>query len=191
MPVASACAPAKPYRQGDAHADPAPGSPAPARSKLYNPRHPERTVLYRAVAGHLQTWLALSGAGQVDGQGDQQPPLTYVVSGRKPLFLKNCRSQNSELAVVFSNCHARKGSGVHFRGRHARCCVFRARVAPDFCNPVVKKGLRPRFATRPACRSCLGRHSSSSSSRALARVATGLLQCGGYFLPPRPVQHNA
>ena len=78
MPVASACAPAKPYRQGDAHADPAPGSPAPARSKLYNPRHPERTVLYRAVAGHLQTWLALFSAGQVDGQGDQQPPVTYV-----------------------------------------------------------------------------------------------------------------
>ena len=86
MPVASACAPAKPYRHAGPYADPQPRSPAPARSKLYNPRHPERTVLYRAVAGHLQTWLALSGAGQVDGQGDQQPPLTYVVPDRELPF---------------------------------------------------------------------------------------------------------
>lgn len=41
------------------------------KRKLDNPRHPERTVLYRAVAGHLQTWLALLGAEQFDGPGDQ------------------------------------------------------------------------------------------------------------------------
>ena len=38
-------------------ADPQPRSPAPARSKLYNPHHPERTVLYRAVAGHSEKRL--------------------------------------------------------------------------------------------------------------------------------------
>ncbi len=43
MPVASACAPAKPYRHAGPCADLHPRSPAPARSKLYNPRHPERT----------------------------------------------------------------------------------------------------------------------------------------------------
>jgi hypothetical protein len=78
MPVASACAPAKPYRHAGPCADLQPRSPAAARSKLYNPRHPERTVLYRAVAGHLQTWLALFSAGQFDGPGDQHRPPTYV-----------------------------------------------------------------------------------------------------------------
>ena len=102
--------------------------------------------------------------------------LFYIVPGRKPLFLKNYRPQNSGLEVVFWNCHARKGSGVHFRGRHARCCVFRARVAPEFCNPVVKKGVRPRLATRPACRSCLGQHSSSSASRALVAGVNQFMQ---------------
>ncbi len=78
MPVASACAPAKPYRHAGPCADPQPRSPAAARSRLYNPRHPERTVLYRAVAGHLQTRLALTSTGQFDGQGDQHPPPAYV-----------------------------------------------------------------------------------------------------------------
>ena len=78
MPVASARAPTKPYRHAGFHADPDPLPPAAARSKLYNPRHPERTVLYRAVAAHLETWLALSSAGQFDGQGDQRTPAAYV-----------------------------------------------------------------------------------------------------------------
>ena len=38
---------------------------------------------------------------------------------QKTPVLKNGRPQNSEFAVVFWNCHARKGSGVHFLGRHA------------------------------------------------------------------------
>ncbi len=78
MPVARACAPAKPYRHAGPCADPQPRSPAAARSKRYNPRHPERMLLYRAVAGHLESGLALSGAGQFDGQGDPHPPPTYV-----------------------------------------------------------------------------------------------------------------
>jgi len=27
---------------------------------LYNPRHPERTLLYQTVAEHYQTWLELA-----------------------------------------------------------------------------------------------------------------------------------
>ncbi len=30
--------------------------PAAAKSKLYNPRHPERTLLYQTVAEHFETW---------------------------------------------------------------------------------------------------------------------------------------
>ena len=80
MPVAIARAPAKPYRHAGPHADPCPISSAAtkSKSKLYNPRHPERSVLYRTVAAHFETWLALSGAGQFDGQGDHHTVLPSV-----------------------------------------------------------------------------------------------------------------
>lgn len=64
MPVATARAPLTPYQRTAYHANPGLRSLAPAKSKLYNPRHPERTVRYRTVAGHLETWLALSSAGR-------------------------------------------------------------------------------------------------------------------------------
>ena len=38
--------------------------------KLYNPRHPERTLLYHTVAEHYETWLDLARAGQSGGLGD-------------------------------------------------------------------------------------------------------------------------
>ncbi|URD45713.1 hypothetical protein M6G63_28090 (plasmid) [Pseudomonas sp. BYT-5] len=45
---------------------------ATSKPKLYNPRHPERTLLYQTVAEHYETWLELASAGQFDGQG--RPP---------------------------------------------------------------------------------------------------------------------
>lgn len=39
--------------------------------QLYNPRHPEHTVLYQTVAEHFETWLELASAGQFDGQGGE------------------------------------------------------------------------------------------------------------------------
>jgi hypothetical protein len=46
--------------------------------KLYNPRHPERTLLYQTVCEHYETWLDLASAGQFDGQGDHYTPKPYV-----------------------------------------------------------------------------------------------------------------
>ena len=54
------------------------GGPAGAKPKLYNPRHPERTLLYQTVAEHFETWLELASAGQFDGQGDHRTPKPYV-----------------------------------------------------------------------------------------------------------------
>lgn len=54
---------------------PAASKPKP---KLYNPRHPERTLLYQTVAEHYETWLDLAGAGQFDGQGDHHAPKPYM-----------------------------------------------------------------------------------------------------------------
>ena len=52
--------------------------PATAKPKLYNPRHPECTLLYQTVAEHYQTWLDLASAGQFDGQGDRRTPKPHV-----------------------------------------------------------------------------------------------------------------
>ena len=40
-----------------------------AKPKLYNPRHPERTLLYQTIAEHFETWHELASAGQFDGRG--------------------------------------------------------------------------------------------------------------------------
>jgi hypothetical protein len=54
------------------------GGPALSKPKLYNPRHPERTLLYQTIAQHFETWHELASAGQFDGQGDHHTPKTYV-----------------------------------------------------------------------------------------------------------------
>ena len=51
---------------------------AGAKPKLYNPRHPERTLLYQTIAEHYETWLELACSGQFDGQGDHHTPKPYV-----------------------------------------------------------------------------------------------------------------
>ena len=52
--------------------------PAWAKPKLYNPRHPERTLFYQTIAEHFETWHALASAGQFDGQGDRHTPKAFV-----------------------------------------------------------------------------------------------------------------
>jgi hypothetical protein len=54
------------------------GGQAGAKAKLYNPRHPERTLLYQTIAEHFETWFELASAGQFYGQGDHHTPKPYV-----------------------------------------------------------------------------------------------------------------
>ena len=54
------------------------GGPAGAKPKLYNPRHPERTLLYQTIAEHFETWHQLASCGQFDGQGDHHTPKPFV-----------------------------------------------------------------------------------------------------------------
>ena len=63
-------------RPAQQHSHPHAG--ASTQSKLYNPRHPERTLLYCTVAAHFETWLELASVGQFDGQGDHHTPSSYV-----------------------------------------------------------------------------------------------------------------
>jgi hypothetical protein len=73
---------------------------------LYNPRHPERTLLYQTVAEHYETWLDLASAGQYDGLGDHHTPKPYV----RKAFAKylECGIFAHDFLVAFS-C---KGRGV-------------------------------------------------------------------------------
>ncbi len=52
--------------------------PTTSKLTLYNPRHPERTLLYQTVAEHYESWLELASAGQFDGQGDYRTPKPFV-----------------------------------------------------------------------------------------------------------------
>ena len=54
------------------------GATAGAKPKLYNPRHPERTLLYQTIAENFETWFELASAGQFDGQGDHHTPKPFV-----------------------------------------------------------------------------------------------------------------
>ena len=54
------------------------GGPAGAKPKLYNPRHPERTLLYQTIAEHFETWHELASCGQFDGQDDHHTPKPFV-----------------------------------------------------------------------------------------------------------------
>jgi len=51
---------------------------ATAAPQLYQGRHPEQSLLYRTIAAHFETWLALASSGQFDGQGDLHTPPAYV-----------------------------------------------------------------------------------------------------------------
>jgi len=81
MHAATAQSHVKPH----SHQQPGPRTPAAesasaakSKPKLYNPRHPERTLLYRTVCEHFETWLELCSSGQFDGQGDHHTPSAYV-----------------------------------------------------------------------------------------------------------------
>ena len=52
------------------------GGQAGAKAKLYNPRHPERTLLDQTIAEHFETWFELASAGQFDGQGAPRSPMS-------------------------------------------------------------------------------------------------------------------
>ena len=43
--------------------------PTPSQPKCYNPRHPERTLLYQTVAEHYETWHDLASAGRASQLG--------------------------------------------------------------------------------------------------------------------------
>jgi hypothetical protein len=60
------------------HSHPHAGGQSGGRPKLYNPRHPERTLFYQTIAEHFETWHALARAGQFDGQSDHHTPKPYV-----------------------------------------------------------------------------------------------------------------
>ena len=111
----------------------------PQPTKAYNPRHPERTLLYRTVAEHFETWFELASAGQFDGQGDHHTPPAYVEKAfRKYLecgifahgFARaRCDDSGHDFLVAFSckgrgvcpSCNTRRMAEAADSGLHRRC----------------------------------------------------------------------
>jgi hypothetical protein len=60
------------------HAHSHAGGQAGTKSKLYNPRPPERMLLYQTIDEHFETWFELASADQFDDQGDHHTPRPYV-----------------------------------------------------------------------------------------------------------------
>jgi hypothetical protein len=92
---------------------------AGAKPKLYNPRHPERTLLYQTIAEHFETWHELASAGQFDGQGDHHTPKPYVrqalsqVSGLRHLRARLCPGLGSDdCGHDYFVAYSCKGRGV-------------------------------------------------------------------------------
>ncbi len=115
VPQAAVCRP----HARHATVRPVQGQAAPKQAPaLYQARHPEQSLFYRTIAGHVETWLALASSGQFDGQGDQHTPAPYVESAfRKYLecgifaygFARaRCDACGHDFLVAFS-C---KGRGV-------------------------------------------------------------------------------
>ena len=46
---------------------------AGAKPKLCNPRHSERTLLYKTIDEHFETWFELASAGRFDGYPIAKP----------------------------------------------------------------------------------------------------------------------
>jgi hypothetical protein len=80
MHTATAQSHAKPHwHQHQGLRTPAAAQSASAvKPKLYNPRHPERSLRCRTIAQHFETWLELASCGQFDSQGDHHTPKAYV-----------------------------------------------------------------------------------------------------------------
>jgi hypothetical protein len=68
-------------RQAHSYPHPNAGAQANSKPRLYNPRHPERTLLYQTIAEHFETWLELASSGQFDGQGDHHTPEGRCATG--------------------------------------------------------------------------------------------------------------
>ena len=58
---------------------------AVAKPKLFNPRHPERTLLYQTIAEHFETWHELASAGQFDPRATITPKSYVSQAFRKHL----------------------------------------------------------------------------------------------------------
>lgn len=105
---------------------------------LYQARHPEQSLLYRTIADHFETWLALASNGQFDGQGDMHTPAPYVETAfRKYLEcgifaygFARCDACGQDFLVAFS-C---KGRGV-CPSCNTRCMVETAAHLSDHIIP--------------------------------------------------------
>jgi hypothetical protein len=96
-----------------------------SKSKRYNPRHPERTLLYKTIAEPFETWHALASAGQFDGQGGvciqahDRAALERLLRycARPPFAMERLRKEGA--ALVYRCAKQRSEPGSDKRGAKA------------------------------------------------------------------------
>ena len=111
------------------------GGQAGAKPKLYNPRHPERTLLYQTIAEHFETWFELASAGQFDGQGERRRILRAFV-GRG--LLESCDAKEM-LAYQHSGFSVDAGVCIEADDRAALERLLRYCARPPFAMDRLRK----------------------------------------------------
>jgi hypothetical protein len=116
--------------------------PTTAKPKLYNPRHPERTLLYQTVAEHYETWLELASAGQFDGQCDHHTPKPFVCAFAKywnaASLLTALRAYVAVTVGTTTSSLSPAKAGESALMHHTTRCVERRRYCTDHVFPTAK-----------------------------------------------------
>ncbi len=104
------------------HSHPHAGGPAGAKPKLYNPRHPERTLFYQTLAEHFETWHALASAGQLHSgfsvdagvciEAHDRAALERLLRycARPPFAMDRLRKEGAALVYRCAKQHSEPGS---------------------------------------------------------------------------------
>ena len=120
-------------RPTQAHSHSHAGGQAGAELKLYNPRHPERTLMNQTIAEHFETWLELAGAGQ-SGDHHTAKPFANICNAA---FLRTALPRRDVTIMVTTiSCpiHAKAGACAP-RAIPQRCGDGRAPNGPRFSPP--------------------------------------------------------
>ena len=170
----------------------------PARCSVYRRRRPERTPLYRAVQGHLETYLALAREGHNDGgrraavRGGGVSPLPrmrHPGPRLRPCPLRGVRTRFSDrlflqrprgVPLVQRTAHGRGGGASGGPGLPAAAGAPVGVVGAE--APALLPAARSRGARRGAAHLAAGdRGAAAPTQRLPARAAGGGELCAALW----------
>ena len=142
--------------------------PPASQSRLYNPRHPERTLLYETAAEHCATRLELANVGQFDGQGEYRTP-SPIFAKRLPSIWK---AASSPTALHAPSALTARMTTSWPSPAQARACAPRA-TPVGWWRPQRTCPIPSSPARRCASGFCVCPSGCATSCSAMARCSTG------------------